>query len=60
MNIAFYIDEMNFRGIANSIYQYSYYNEKILIFFNLQDKTIELNVPLPFKSNLVISDSHLI
>ena len=28
MNIAFYLDEMNFRGVANSVFQYSYYNEK--------------------------------
>ena len=39
MNIAFYIDEMNFRGVANSTFQYAFYNEKILknksiIFFN--------------------------
>ena len=31
MNIAFYIDEMNFRGVANSTYQYSHFNELILI-----------------------------
>lgn len=39
MIIGFYIDEMNLRGIANSIYSYAHYNEKILknksiIFFN--------------------------
>ena len=38
-----------------SVWLKSYYNEKILIFFNLQDKTIELNVPLPFKSKKLIS-----
>ena len=39
MKIAFYIDEMNLRGVANSTYQYALYNEKILknssiIFYN--------------------------
>ena len=39
MNIAFYIDEMNFRGVANSTYEYALNNEKILknksiIFYN--------------------------
>ena len=29
----------------------SYYNEKILILFNLQDKIIEKNISLPFESN---------
>ena len=42
MNIAFYIDEMNFRGVANSTYQYSNYNQKILknksiIFYNIKN-----------------------
>ena len=30
MNIAFFIGEMNLRGVANSTYQYSYYNKLIL------------------------------
>ena len=30
MNIAFFIGEMNLRGVANSTYQYSIYNKKIL------------------------------
>ena len=39
MNIGFYIDEMNYRGVANSSYQYSIYNQTILknksvIFYN--------------------------
>ena len=43
MNIAFYIDEMNFRGVANSTYQYSHFNELILknksiIFYNKKNK----------------------
>ena len=33
----------------------SYYNEKILIFFNLQDKVIERNIPLPFPASELIS-----
>ena len=39
MIIAFYIEEMNYRGVANSIFLYSKYNEEILknkslIFYN--------------------------
>ena len=39
MNIAFYIDEMNLRGVANSTFQYALNNKKKLgnnsyIFFN--------------------------
>ena len=39
MNIAFYIEEMNLRGVANSTFQYALNNEKILgnksiIFYN--------------------------
>ena len=30
MNIAFFVGEMNLRGVANSTYQYSYYNKLIL------------------------------
>ena len=51
MKIAFYIDEMNLRGIANSTYQYAFYNEKILknksvIFYNkknYRNKNIVVN-----------------
>ncbi len=42
MNIGFYIDEMNFRGVANSTYQYALHNIKILknrsiIFYNTKN-----------------------
>ena len=30
MNIGFFIGEMNFRGVANSSYQYAYYNQTLL------------------------------
>ena len=33
----------------------SYYNEKILIFFNLQDKVIEKNISLPFETHELVS-----
>ena len=33
----------------------SYYNEKILVFFNLQNKVIEKNISLPFEANELIS-----
>ena len=39
MNIGFYIDEMNLRGVANSTYQFAYQNKinlknKSIIFYN--------------------------
>jgi hypothetical protein len=42
MNIAFYINEMNFRGVAKSSYEYAVNNQKILknksiIFYNLKN-----------------------
>jgi hypothetical protein len=54
MNIAFYIDEMNFRGVANSTYQYSFYNQKILknksiIFYNQKNKDNQKEVINKFK-----------
>jgi len=54
MNIAFYIDEMNFRGVVNSSYQYSYYNELILknrsiIFYNKKNRSNKKEVILKFK-----------
>ena len=54
MNIAFYIDEMNFRGVANSTYQYSHFNELILknssiIFYNKKNKANKKQVITKFK-----------
>ncbi len=54
MNIAFYIDELNYRGITNSVYQYSYYNEKILknksiIFYNKKNRSNKKDVLQKFK-----------
>ena len=42
MNVAFYIDEMNLRGVAKSSYEYAINNKKILknksiIFYNLKN-----------------------
>ena len=42
MNVAFYIDEMNLRGVAKSSYEYAINNQKILnnksiIFYNLKN-----------------------
>ena len=64
MNIAFYIDEMNFRGVANSSYQYSYYNELILknrsiIFYNKKNRSNKKEVILKFKRRFkVIGVNH--
>ena len=57
MNVAFFVDPMNFRGIANSSYQYALCNEKILknksiIFYkkNIQnEKTVILKFKKKFK-----------
>ena len=54
MNIAFYIDEMNLRGIANSTYLYAFYNIKILknnsiIFYNKKNFRNKYKVILKFK-----------
>ena len=43
MNIGFFIGEMNYRGVANSSYQYAYYNQillrnKSIIFYNKEEK----------------------
>ena len=38
MNIGFFIGEMNLRGVANSSYQYAYYNERLL-----KNKSLILN-----------------
>jgi len=54
MNVAFYIDEMNFRGVANSTYQYALNNEKILknksiIFYNNKNYRNKKEVIRKFK-----------
>ena len=59
MNIAFYIDEMNFRGVVNSTFQYSYYNQTILknrsiIFYNNQNKSNKKEVIKRFKKKFKV------
>ena len=59
MNIAFYIDEMNFRGIANSTYQYALNNQKILknksiIFYNKKNLDNKKEVIIRFKKKFKI------
>ena len=54
MIIAFYVDEMNLRGVANSTYDYAYYNKKILkntsvIFYNKKNFRNNNKVILKFK-----------
>lgn len=56
MKIAFYIDEMNLRGVANSTYQYAFYNKKILknksvIFYNKKNFRNQNIVLTKFKKN---------
>ena len=55
MKIAFYIDEMNYRGVANSTYQYDFNNQKILknksiIFYNNKNYRNKIDVIKKFKS----------
>ena len=58
MNIAFYIDEMNFRGIANQTYQLALNNKKILknksiIFYNKKNYRNTKEVIRKFKNKFI-------
>ena len=55
MNIAFYVDEMNLRGVANSTYQFAYQNKKFLknksiIFYNKKNYRNKRDVIKKFQS----------
>ncbi len=59
MNIAFYLDEMNFRGVANSTYNYALNNENLLrnnsiIFYNKKNKANKKEVINKFKKKFKI------
>jgi hypothetical protein len=59
MEIAFYVDEMNLRGVANSTFHYAFYNEKILknksiIFFNQKNHRNRKKVILKFKNKFKV------
>ncbi len=59
MNIGFFIGEMNFRGVANSSYQYAYYNERLLknkslIFYNKEEKFHKKEVISKFKKKFKV------
>ena len=59
MNIAFYIDEMNLRGVANSSYKYAYYNERLLknkslIFYSKEEKFNKTEVISKFKKKFKV------
>ena len=59
MNIAFYVDEMNLRGVANSTYQFAYQNKKILknksiIFYNKKNYRNLNNVIKKFNSKFKV------
>ena len=56
MKIGFFVQEMNFRGITNSIFEYAHYNEAILknksyIFFYKLSKSNKNEVINKFKKN---------
>ena len=57
MNIAFYIDEMNYRGVSNSTYQFAFQNKKILknksiIFYNKKITATKKKSLIGLKKNL--------
>ena len=57
MNIAFYIDEMNYRGVSNSTYQFAFQNEKILknksiVFYNKKNYRNQKDVINKFKKKI--------
>ena len=59
MVIAFYIDEMNFRGVANSTYQYALKNVEILknisiIFYNKKNKSNKKEKVTKFKKKFKV------
>ena len=59
MNIAFYIDEMNYRGVANSTYQFALQNQKILknnsiIFYNKKNYRNRKEVINKFKKKFKV------
>ena len=59
MNIAFYIDEMNYRGVANSTYQFALQNKKILknksiIFYNKKNYRNQKEVINKFKKKFKV------
>lgn len=59
MNIGFYLDEMNFRGVANSTYNYAFYNQKILknksiIFYESVNLNHQKSVINKFKKSFML------
>ena len=59
MNIGFYIDEMNYRGVANQTYQLAFYNKKFLgnksiIFYNKKNFRNKKDVIYRFKKKFLI------
>ncbi len=59
MNIAFYVDEMNFRGVANSTFQFAIQNRKILknksiIFYNKNNYRNKKEVVDKFKKKFKV------
>ena len=59
MNIGFFIGEMNYRGVANSSYQYAYYNQillrnKSIIFYNKEEKFHKKEVISKFKKKFKV------
>ena len=59
MNIGFFIGEMNFRGVANSSFQYAYYNQillknKSIIFYNKEEKFHKKEVISKFKKKFKV------
>ncbi len=59
MIIGFYVDEMNYRGVANQTYQLAFYNKKLLgnksiIFYNKKNFRNKKDVVRKFKRKFII------
>ena len=59
MNIGFFLEEMNFRGVVNSTYNYALYNKTILknnsiIFYNKNNSLNKLEVIKKFEKKFKI------
>ena len=61
MNIAFYVDEMNYRGVANQSFKLALNNRKILgnksiIFYNKKNYRNKKDVINKFKNKFIVME----
>ena len=61
MNIAFYCNEMNLRGVANSTYLFALYNKKLLLNDYFEKAISDLpDKNLPLYENIISNKDNLI